>query len=98
MNHLDREKLVLNVIGKTCQFTWWLVSDINPKAMYIHEILANFVYNETKACYNTNYRLKRATFGELTCEKCDLGIEENALHLVVQCPHYEQDRLKCIRN
>ena len=39
----------------------------------------------------TDYRLKNPTIGARLYELCDLGIEENVMHLFMQCPHYENN-------
>ena len=33
-----------------------------------------------------DYRLKRKPFGSRMCILCELGIEDNTFHLVMQCP------------
>ena len=35
-----------------------------------------------------DFRLKRATLNERMCALCDLAAPENALHMIMQCPHH----------
>ena len=47
--------------------------------------------------FKTNdYRLKNASFWSKVCETCDLGIQESARHIVMQCPQYEEVRAEML--
>ena len=39
-----------------------------------------------------NPRYKSLPIASRFCEKCDLGIEENVRHILMQCPFFENDK------
>ena len=45
----------------------------------------------------TEYGLKQKTIGFKMCNRCDLGIRENAWHIIRQCPYYNDERVEMYR-
>ena len=86
----QQEKLLFRVLRKPYYVIRWLVSDLKPKTIYTCRIMAELVCG-TSLLEATGYRLKYPTIGARLYELCDLGIEENVMHLFMQCPHYENN-------
>ena len=42
-------------------------------------------------------KLRKETLSNRACTLCDFGIEENTVHLVMQCPYHEATRI-CMYN
>ena len=40
----------------------------------------------------SDVRQKKASLASRFCNKCDLGIKEDAMHVVMQCPLFEDSR------
>ena len=59
--------------------------------MALCEDMAKLVCNASKL-KSDDFMLEKATFGTRMCIECDLGIEENVKHIVMQCPAYENIR------
>ena len=47
---------------------------------------------DTSLLQTTDYRLKGKTFGYKMCSRCDFGIQEDARHVLMQCPFYSEER------
>ena len=45
----------------------------------------------------TEYGLKQKTIGFKMCNRCDLGIRENAWHIIRQCPYHNDERVEMYR-
>ena len=81
---LGKEKLLMQVIEKPYYLTWWLMADISRTCIEQYETMAQLVCDTSllKAC---NLRYKKLTVASKFCDKCDLGIEENMRHIIMQC-------------
>ena len=73
--------------------TWWVISDLSREHIEKCEIMAKMVC-EASLLKTADTRLKNRSLASRFCEKCDLGIEETAIHIVMQCPFFEEDRRK----
>ena len=62
-----------------------------PETMNMCETVASIVC-DTSLLKSTGYRLKKKTFGQKMCDRCDLGINEDARHIIMQCPFYCEER------
>ena len=71
--------------------TWWYVADVLPNRMACCEDMAKLVCNASRLKAN-DYSLKNSTHGRRMCIVCDLGIEENVNHIIMQCPANEMIR------
>ena len=100
--HEDEDSLVLykqpkpdiilfNITENAYYLVWWLVSDMMPEKMKMCEVLASIVC-DTSLLKSTAYRLKRKTYGFRMCNRCDLGILEDARHIIMQCPYFTEER------
>ena len=90
-NQLTKEKLIFQIIDKPYYLTWWVVSDVSHELMKQCEVMARLVC-DTSLLKATDIRMKKSSLASRFCEKCDLGIEGNIKHIVMQCPFFEEDR------
>ena len=89
----DRSQDLLKRIDSGCRYlSWWYLSDIHPKMMYMCENLAKIVCHAS-LLKTDDVRLKRQTLAAKFCELCDLSASDDANHLVMQCP-----ALQVVRN
>ena len=90
-NQLRQEKLLFQVIEKPYYLTWWVMSDVSRFHIEQYEIMARLVCDcSLLKAHNVKY--KGASFASKMCDKCDLGIEENTRHIIMQCPFFEIDK------
>ena len=73
--------------------TWWVISDLSREHIEKCEIMAKMVC-KASLLKTADTRLKNRSLVSRFCEKCGLGIEETAIHIVMQCPFFEEDRRK----
>ena len=69
----------------------FIISDLIPGKMKMCETFAS-IFCDTSVLKFTDYRIKKQTFGFKMCDRCDLGILENARHIILQCPFFSQER------
>ena len=89
-NQLANEKLSFETVGKPTYLTWWVISDVSREQIEKCEIMPKMVCG---ACLlkASDTKLKKKTVAIRSCDKCDLGIEETAKHMVMQCPYFKED-------
>ena len=85
------ETLQFKIIENAYYLVWWLISDLIPGKTRMCEILASLVC-DTSLLKCTDYRLKKRTIGFKMCDRCMLGIPEDARHIILQCPFFQQER------
>ena len=90
-NQLTSEKLLFQIVEKPYYLTWCVVSDVSRELIHACENMAKMVC-EASLLKSSDVRLKKTSIASRFCCKCDLGIEETANHLVMQCPYFETDR------
>ena len=83
--------ILFNMVENAYYLVWWLISDMMPERMNMCELLAAIVC-DTSLIKATDYRLKKKTFRFKMRNMCDLGILENARHIIMQCPFYSEER------
>ena len=83
--------LVLSIIERPYYLIWWIISDKYPNQMRMCEKMAAIV-TDSSLLKASDVRLKKKSFWSRTCVKCDLGIVEDAKHITMQCPFYENTR------
>ena len=83
--------MFFKVLVKPYYLLWWLIADQFPKMMGMCEKMAAIVTNSSKL-KSDDVKLKSSSFWSQTCTRCDLGLVENAIHIVMQCPVYENER------
>ena len=71
--------------------TWWHISDLIPRLMRICEDMARMVCG-TSNLKGDSIKHKRETYINRVCLLCNLGMEENTVHIVMQCPFHERTR------
>ena len=69
------------------------LSDVSREHISKCENMAKMVC-EASLLKTSDVRLKKKSIASRFCNKCDLGIEETANHIVMQCPYFEADRKK----
>ena len=85
--------VLFNIVGSSYYLVWWAISDMMPEKMGMCETVASILC-DTSLLKTTDYRLKGKTFGYKMCSRCDLGIQEDARHVLMQCPFYNRERKK----
>ena len=88
---LRKEKLLLQVLDKPYYLNWWIMSDISRLIIEHYEIMARLVC-DTNLLKSCNLRYEGTSIASRFCYACDLGIEENTNHIVMQCPASENDK------
>ena len=89
-------KYLHQTMGNPRYLTWWYMADLHLLPMYKCEDMARLVCN-TSNLKCDNILLKNEPFGSRMCINCELGIEENIFHLVMQCPASYTYRVKMFR-
>ena len=87
----SQNHLLFEITGKPYYLVWWILGDLYPSRMRMCEIMASLVC-EAGLLRSTDYRLKKQSHSTRICDKCDLGILENANHIIMQCPFYTDER------
>ena len=90
-NQLAKEKLLFQIIEKPNYLTWLVISDRSREHSDQCEIMARIVC-DASLLKTSDVRRKRACLASRSCDKCDLGIEEDAIHMIMQCPFFEDSR------
>ena len=85
------ETLLFKIIENAYYLVWWYIADSMPSKVGMCENMASLVC-DTSLLKSTDYRIKRKTFGFKMCNRCELGIIEDARHIILQCPYYDQER------
>ena len=67
---------------------WWILSDLIPDIISNCEVMSKLVCNSS-LLKDHDYRLKKQSFSQKVCTQCMLGIREDTMHLVMQCPDTE---------
>ena len=70
---------------------WWIISDNFPKLMKMCEKMSAIV-TDSSLLKASDVRLKNKSFWSKVCVRCELGIVEDAKHVVMQCPYYQNIR------
>ena len=71
--------------------TWWFISDRFPKLTPMCESLAK-LFCQASLLKVDDARLKGSSLASKFCSLCELGIVEDARHLVLQCPVFQDER------
>ena len=83
---------LLKGVCKECRYlSWWKISDEHPELMRKCEILARIVCHAT-ILKGDDIRLKRQYGVDKMCNLCDMYEQEDAKHLVLNCPYYHIER------
>ena len=85
--------MLFKVLSKPYYLIWWIISDQFPKMITMCEKMAAIVSDASKLKAN-DVKLKSSSFWAKTCTRCELSQIENAKHILMQCPFYENDRLE----
>ena len=67
--------MLFKVLSKPYYLIWWIISDQYPKMAAIVSDASKLKANDVK--------LKSSSFWAKTCTRCDLGLIENAKHIVM---------------
>ena len=90
------ENLLFKTTVNPRYLTWWHSSDLIPSLMRVCEDMARMVCG-TSNLKCDNPKLRKETLSNRACTLCEFGIEENTIHLVMQCPYHEAIRI-CMYN
>ena len=71
---------------------WWSIADYNQNKMKQCETMAKLI-THTSLLKGDDCRLRRLPFGSKMCNLCDLGLIEDANHMIMQCPKQEPHRV-----
>ena len=71
--------------------TWWKLSDKFPEEMRKCEVIMKIICHSSKLRAD-DLKLKDSTLTHRMCSLCDNFQEENARHLLLQCPYFHDDR------
>ena len=85
--------LLFNVSDKPYYIVWWILADLFPSKIRMCEIMASLLC-DTSLLKSTDYRLKRKTYGDKVCPKCEQWVLETIFHVVMQCPYHTDEQLK----
>ena len=88
----DKCSILFKTLPNPRYLTWWHLSDLNPRLTKKCEDMAKIVCANRKL--KADMRTRDLTFGARICVQCDLGIEETAFHMAMQCPANEERRNK----
>ena len=83
--------LVLMILERPFYLIWWIISDKFPNLMKMCEKMSAIV-SESSLLKANDVRLKNKSFWSKVCVRCDLSIIEDAKHVIMQCPFYENLR------
>ena len=83
--------LLFNVIEKPYYIIWWILADSLPERLRMCEIMMALVC-DASLLKSTDYRLKKKTFSERICTRCDYGTLETINLVVMQCPYHAEER------
>ena len=89
---------ILKGVCNECRYlSWWKISDKHPELMKRCEILARIVCHAT-TLRGDDIRCKSQNGVEKMCNLCDQYENENARHLVLNCPYYQIERDKMLQD
>ena len=89
--HNREAPLLFSVIEKPYYLIWWILSDSRPSLMKMCEKMTAIV-TESSLLKANDVRLKNRSFWTKVCDKCTLGIKEDAKHLIMQCPYFDSKK------
>ena len=76
---------------------WWWLAEKWPQHQKMCETMARLVCHASRL-KSDDFRYKGASQSTLQCQYCDLGVVENVVHLVMQCPAFEDKRRVMLEN
>ena len=79
---------LFKVIDRSYILNWWILSDLIPDIISNCEVMSKLICNSS-LLKDHDYRLKKQSFSHKICTQCMLGIREDTMHLVMQCPDTE---------
>ena len=72
---------------------WWELADKRPRLIRMCENMAKLVSHASRL-RGDDVRLKGLTPSHRNCVLCDLYVTETLYHLAMQCPYFEEARIK----
>ena len=66
---------------------WWQLSDGDRSYMKQCEVMVQLLSHSSQL-KEDDFRFKRSTLGERMCTLCDHAAPDNAMHMIMQCPHH----------
>ena len=83
--------LVLRILDRPFYLIWWIISDKFPNLMKMCEKMSAIVSDSSLLKAN-DVKLKNKSFWSKVSVRCNLSIIEDAKHVIMQCPFYENLR------
>ena len=87
----DYLSMAKQVAATPAHSIWWQISDSDRSLMSSCEVMVRILCRATQF-KEDDCRYKRATLGERLCILCELAAPDNAMHMIMQCPHHAQSR------
>ena len=78
-------------MGDTKYLSWWYLSDIDYKCTKMCETMGKLICHASRLKQD-DYRLKGLLMSNRTCVLCDMYCVESIVHIVNQCPFYQNER------
>ena len=88
----NSNNLLCHVMDKPFYCVWWILSDLFPYMIRDCEIMVKILCGAS-LLKGHDHSLKRKPHGSRMCILCDLGIDDNTTHLVMQCPFNNDIRI-----
>ena len=85
--------ILFNTVGNSQYLNWWWLADNLPSYQGLCEIMAKLVCHASRLKCD-DIRFRGTSGSNLMCEACNGCATESAVHLVMQCPAFEEDRKK----
>ena len=82
--------LLFQITDKPYYLIWWILADMFPRKTSMCETMAALVC-DASSLKSSDYRIKKKSHSYKICTKCDLGIIEGIIHLIMQCPFYSAE-------
>ena len=82
---------VAKIMVNVNYLTWWHLADLKPNLVSTCEIMAKIVCNASYLKCD-DVRLKLGQMSSRVCQLCDLYAIEDATHLILQCPYFDNIR------
>ena len=89
-------KKKLKTLGNSQYLVWWALADKWPEHQRMCESMARLVCRASRL-KGDDPRNKGAGHSSSVCCRCELGITENAMHVIMQCPAGEKARCEMLK-
>ena len=88
--------LLANVCGGAGYLVWWQISDVNHSLMKCCEVMVRLL-SHASLLKTDDVRLKGSSIAARFCNMCDHAAMDDARHLILQCPDWQEERAEMMR-